>query len=162
MAWSHRASSLGANKGGRRLRVSSLQGYSGKAVEPLPRLSKRGDLKVGWQSPGFHFKLCTEAAIHPRNSSCSCTRGHENVTRSRCCSLELICSGTTAHPVLWQSAMLKRKLIAHHRRQRWRNTLVDQISTEYALPLTDKDKASFLKLSYYCLFWDWFLFTWVK
>lgn len=163
MAWSCRASSSGANQGGRRLRVSSPQGYSGKATKPPPWLSKREDLKVGWQSPGFHFKLCTEAAIHPRNSSCSCSRGHKNFTGSRCCSLEVEKSSSAPVPLLTPSCdrvpMLKKKLTAHLSWQKW-NILVQQISTEYALPLTDK--ASFLKLSFYCLFRDWFLFTWVK
>lgn len=138
-------------------------GYSGKATKLSPQLSKRGDLKAGWQSPGFHFKLCTEAAFHRRNSSSSCTKEHKTLLGAGAAVWRgFICSSTTAHPVLWECVTLKKKLTAHLRQQKWRNISVEQTSPGYTLPLTDKDKASLLKPLYYCLFWNWLLFTWAK
>lgn len=140
-------------------------GFSGKATKPSPQLSKREDLKAGWQSPGFHLNSALKQLFipeihHPaaqRNIKCYWEQvlqfgGGE----------EFICSSTTAHPALWERVMLKKKLTAHLRQQKWRNISVEQTSPEYTPLLTDKDKATLMKLCYYCLFWSWFLFTWAK
>lgn len=164
MAQSRRVSSLEAKQDGSRLRVSSLLGTLVRQQSLLNTLEE-GIWKLGGKvlvstSNNALMQLIIPEIHHPaaqRNIKCY----WEQVLQSGG-GEEFICSSTTTHPVLWECVTLKKKLTAHLRQQKWREISVKQTLPECVLSLTDKEKASLLKFSYYCLFWNWFLFAWAK
>lgn len=165
MAQCWRVSSLEVNHSGSRLRVSSLQGTLVRQQSLLFNSLKEAIWKLGGTVLVSILNSALKQLFIPEIHH-PAAQGNIKCYREQVLQFgggeEFICSSTTTHPVLWECVTLKKKLIAHLRQQKRRNISVEQTSPEYELPLTDKDKASLLKLSYYWLFWNWFLFTWAK
>lgn len=138
MAQYWRVSSLEANQGGSRLRISSLQGTLVRQQSLLLNSLK----EVIWKLGGKVLVSILNSALkqlfipeihHPA------AQGNIKCYQEQVLQFgrgeEFICSSTTTHPVLWECVTLKKKLIAHLRQQKWRNISVEQTLPEYTLPL---------------------------
>lgn len=158
MAQSWRVTTLDISPGRSRLRVSSLQGTLAKQQSLLLNSLKDGIWKLGGKVLVSILNSALKQFFIPA------AQGNKKCYQEQVLQFggeeEFICSSTTAHPVLGECVVLKKKLIAHLGQQKWRNISAEQTSPEYPLPLPDKEKASLLQLSCYCLFW--FLITLAK